>query len=553
MLKGFISIKISDFYLWCNLVLSFIFACVAVAVLWFYMDCHDISMFLPGAQYKKSIFNALHSYSLINITPLLIAMFYFFYKNQQLLSDSYVLKLPIGLEETFWTFVFIISNVLSLLSSIEKHSDFGFFNLFFSIGYCCFFVKYVFQHMHINKLFDEFYEEFELNCTMFANKRYFRIKRIFPSEEQIIQEISWNLDVLYQLAFFSVRHNINTVSIKREKYMEDVVSKFTGQLLLRILEKDDIGIYVKVYRELLKNQKKYVIELYEAYENSSCELAIVNLLKAYPYKCGEIGTDLSRKILDEYFKALWSLSMFFSERDRNKFQDVLSDLSMKSNDITSKENLIVVYRALIVNAIYKGDLNWLTEVCYIQKRAVDSWRMTTEENNVICKLQTNNPKFQYDGMMLFILLLAVIKATELSEYRQVGFLVKYIVSNYDAAQLCKVYLKLLENGCEDRAVKNIFFYRRLSIDFKLNEDICEYCLMKVTLLIYMQQIYRNIEMHIPLTIFSQAGKNSFNLEYCERKIYSVEKEYGMIAIEGYRKKKNTVVRWHDVNEQHTQN
>lgn len=549
MLKGFISIKIPNFYLWCKLGLSFIFACVVVAALW----CHDISMFLPGAQYKKSIFNALHSYSLINITPLLIAMFYFFYKNQQLLSDSYVLKLPIGLEEMFWTFVFIISNVLSLLSSIEKHSGFGFFNLFFSIGYCCFFAKYVFQHMHINKLFDEFYEEFELNCTMFVNKRYFRIKRIFPSEEQIIQEISWNLDVLYQLAFFSVRHNINTVSIKREKYMADVVSKFTGQLLLRILEKDDIGIYVKVYRELLKNQKKYVIELYEAYENSSCELAIVNLLKAYPYKCGEIGTDLSRKILDEYFKALWSLSMFFSERDRNKFQDVLSDLSMKSNDITSKENLIVVYRALIVNAIYKGDLNWLTEVCYIQKRAVDSWRMTTEENNVICKLQTNNPKFQYDGMMLFILLLAVIKATELSEYRQVGFLVKYIVSNYDAAQLCKVYLKLLENGCEDRAVKNIFFYRRLSIDFKLNEDICEYCLMKVTLLIYMQQIYRNIEMHIPLTIFSQAGKNSFNLEYCERKIYSVEKEYGMIAIEGYRKKKNTVVRWHDVNEQHTQN
>lgn len=548
MLKGFISIKFSNFYLWCKLGLSFIFACVAVVVLWFYMDCHDISMFLPGAQYKKSIFNALHSYSLINITPLLIAMFYFFYKNQQLLSDSYVLKLPIGLEEMFWTFVFIISNVLSLLSSIEKHSDFGFFNLFFSIWYCCFFVKYVFQHMHINKLFDEFYDEFELNCTMFVKKRYLRINRIFPSEKQIIQEISWNLDVLYQLAFFSVKHNINTVSIKREKYMADVVNKFTGQLLLRILEKDDIDIYIKVYRELLKNQKKYVIELYEAYENSSCELAIENLLKAYPDKCGEIETDLSRKILDEYFKALWSLSMFFSERDRNKFQDVLSDLSMKSNDITSKENLIVVYRALIVNAIYKGDLNWLTEVCYIQKRAVDSWRITTEENNVISKLQSENPKFQYDGMMLFILLLAVIKATELSEYRQVGFLVKYIVSNYDATQLCKVYLKLLKNGCEDKAVKNIFFYRRLSIDFKLNKDICEYCLMKVTLLIYMQQIYRNIEKRIPLTIFSQAGKNSFNLEYCERKIYSVEKEYGMIAIEGYRKKKNTVVRWHDLNE-----
>lgn len=116
---------------------------------------------------------------------------------------------------------------------------------------------------------------------------------------------------IISIGFFSVKHNINTVSIKREKYMVDVVNKFTGQFLLRTLEKDDIDIYVKVYRELLMNQKKYVIELYEAYENSSCELAIANLLKAYPDKCGEIETDLYRKILDEYFKALWSLSMFF--------------------------------------------------------------------------------------------------------------------------------------------------------------------------------------------------------------------------------------------------
>lgn len=144
MLKEFVFNKVSKFFLWCKLGVSFIFACVVVVTLWFCVDCYDISMFLPGAQYKKSIFNALHSYSLINITPLLIAMFYFFYKNQQLLSDSYVLKLPIGFCKMSWTFAFIISNVLCLLSSIETHSDFGFINLFFSVGYSCFFVKYVF-------------------------------------------------------------------------------------------------------------------------------------------------------------------------------------------------------------------------------------------------------------------------------------------------------------------------------------------------------------------------------------------------------------------------
>lgn len=56
--------------------------------------------------------------------------------------------------------------------------------------------------MHINKLFDEFYKKFESNCTMFVNKKCFRIDKIFLSKEQMLREISWNLDVLYQLAFF---------------------------------------------------------------------------------------------------------------------------------------------------------------------------------------------------------------------------------------------------------------------------------------------------------------------------------------------------------------
>lgn len=529
----------------CNLlykhILAFILACLAVLAIWFCIDCYDVFTYWLGEAYTYNIFRILHNYNFISLLPILIALFYFFYKNQQILSDSYVLRLPIGISEIFWGYVYIISNIFWLLSGIEKHYNFGAINFVLSMLCCLWFIKYVFQNMHVDRLNERFYEKFLFNSELILNRNKKFLTRKLLDEKVVLNEIAWNMDVLYQLSFFSVKHNINTMSRERQEYMQNMLHVFAIKLLPYGIEKGNFAThYIKVYRDLLKNQKKYIIELYGAYENRSCEIAIKNLLDTYPKKFGEEVSISSREALDEYFKALWSLAMFFSERDRNRFQSLLKELSQRSDNTESRDDLIVVYRALIVNAIYKADLNWLTEVCYIQKRSIKDWQQSDKNNTEFSKaielLQDRGNGYRYDGMMLFILLLAIIKAVELAEYRQVGFLVKYVVSNYDSKQIQKVYKILKSNKCKDEEIYRISFYSRLSVDFNLNEDICNYCLKKATLLIYMQQYYRKVDPLLSLDIF-QVNDDDFSLDYCKKKIYSAEKEYGMIAIGDYRTKK----------------
>ena len=529
----------------CNLltkhILALIFACLTVLGIWLGIDYYDVFTYLFGEVYKYNIFRILHNYNFISLLPMLIALFYFFYKNQQTLSDSYVLKLPIGISEIFWGYVYIISNIFWLLSGIEKHCNFGAINFVLSICCCLWFTKYVFQNMHVNRLNERFYKKFLFNSELILNTSNNFITRKLLNDKDVLNEIAWNIDVLYQLSFFSVKHNMNTMSKESQEYMQKMLHIFAIKLLPYGIKNGDFAThYIKVYRDLLKNQKKYIIELYEVYENRSCEMAIKNLLDTYPKKFGEEVSISAREALDEYFKALWSLAMFFSERDRNRFQSLLKELSQKSDNTESRDDLIVVYRALVVNAIYKADLNWLTEVCYIQKRSIKNWHQCDKNNTEFSKaielLQDSGNGYRYDGMMLFILLLAIIKAVELAEYRQVGFLVKYVVSNYDSKQIQKVYQILKSNKCKDEEIYRISFYSRLSVDFNLNEDICNYCLKKATLLIYMQQYYRKVDSLLSLDIF-QVDDDGFSLDYCKKKIYSAEKEYGMIAIGDYRTKK----------------
>ena len=214
----------------CNLlfkhILAFIFACLAVLAIWFCIDCYDVFTYWLGEAYKYNIFRILHNYNFISLLPILIALFYFFYKNQQTLSDSYVLRLPIGISEIFWGYVYIISNIFWLLSGIEKHYNFGAINFVLSMLCCLWFIKYVFQNMHVDRLNERFYEKFLFDLELILNRNKNFLTRKFLNEEVVLSEIAWNIDVLYQLSFFSVKHNMNTMSRERQEYMQNMLHEF---------------------------------------------------------------------------------------------------------------------------------------------------------------------------------------------------------------------------------------------------------------------------------------------------------------------------------------
>ena len=83
----------------------------------------------------------------------------------------------------------------------------------------------------------------------------------------------------------------------------------------------------------------------------------------------------------------------------------------------------------------------------------------------------------------------------------------------------------------------------LNLDFLINKHTAEYCLKKLTLLLRIQQWYRNVNAkYIPLNIFQDDSgfENKFDKEYCLNKILNVGNEYGLLALENSLKVKRYI-------------
>ena len=296
---------------------------------------------------------------------------------------------------------------------------------------------------------------------------------------------------------------------------------------------DTSKIYIDIYCELLRFQKKIAILLYESYESAGYQYAVEVLQEAYPGDFAESVEETSDRFFDEYFKAIWSLAGYFSERDRNNFQKILQFLLKIKGNIKSNYNIVILYRALLIDAIYKNNINFITEVCYRQKEIATKMQNNDEgiaSNAVTNKLVKYHSGDNYVCMLLYVLLCGLVKSIELGENRIAGFLVKFIVSNYENEEICNVYEKIVKKKCADD-LEECAFAKRLGVKFNINEGIVIYCLKKVTLLLRCQQCYRIKEgMMVSLSIFSVYKNDMYDLKYCAEKILHGKNDYGMISL-----------------------
>lgn len=476
------------------------------------------------------LIGVISKYQLLTVTPFLITLFYFFYRQQRQIAESYVLRLEIGNLTIFFALLVIVGNLRLGMYDVSSMAGFAAVVYFASLLWIFLFVKYIFQQIHASVLRENFHKSIMDNMQCWG-----KLSRWSFLEKVLLDRLAWRLEVFYQIEFYMIKNNMSVIKKDRHNQLKTIFNSFIHEVLVKgdkCLD-DTSKIYIDIYCELLRFQKKIAILLYESYESAGYQYAVEVLQEAYPGDFAESVEETSYRFFDEYFKAIWSLAGYFSERDRNNFQKILQFLIKIKGNIKSNYNIVILYRALLIDAIYKNNVNFITEVCYRQKEIASKMQNNDEDimsNGVTSKLVKYHSGDNYVCMLLYVLFCGLVKSIELGENRIAGFLVKFIVSNYGNEEICNVYKKIVQKKCVDELEKYVFA-KRLGVNFNINEGIVVYCLKKATLLLRCQQCYhRKKEMAISLSIFSAYKDDMYDLKYCAEKILNGKNDYGMISL-----------------------
>ena len=474
--------------------------------------------------------SVISKYQLLTVIPFLITLFYFFYRQQRQIAESYVLRLEIGNSTLLFALLLIVGNVRLYMYDVSAMAGFAMIVYFLSLWWIFLFVKYIFQQIHASVLRENFYKAIvgSMQCWEQLSHWHFL-------EKVLLDRLAWRLEVFYQIEFYMIKNNMSVINKDRHNQLKEIFNSFIHKVLIKgdKCPDDTSKIYIDIYCELLRFQKKIAILLYESYESAGYQYAAEVLQEAYPGDFAESVAETSDRFFDEYFKAIWSLAGYFSERDRNNFQKILQFLLEVQGNVKSNYNIIILYRALLIDAIYKNNINFLTEVCYRQKEIAAEMQNRDEDielNAVTSNLARHHSGDNYVCLLLYVLLCGLVKSIELGESKIAGFLVKFIVSNYEHEEICDVYNKILQKKCVDSLEKYVFA-QRLGVNFNINERIVIYCLKKATLLLRCQQCYCvKGGTTISLRIFSEYNHDMYDLKYCAEKILNGKNDYGMISL-----------------------
>lgn len=527
------------------------------------VDVAEILSFNPEFVIYTPIF-------LLAYIPIAIGLYYFYYRIQRSVSESYMLRFDLSFTNLFCCF-FLIFSCIREGTITGKVTLYGAIILLCFTIWSCFFAIGIFRRLHIQSFLKLILHRLKSLIVI-----YFKLKNK-SLKVDIYQELEWNFDILYQIIEHSIIKSVDAVYLDEinviksmladvSRLFENVVEHATVIDHDCLFKNNDIGwnsSYDKAFQKeletcttftknLLRNHKKVCILLYEKYRNNEYNEMWRGLLEFYPrIKSENMGSEM-QQIINEFFRAFWSFAVYFSERDRDKLQDILRGINKFAESRPERINHILLLRALIVRAIDKGNLSLLTEICYLQEILIDRIRKMKREkrlydqnhelNKYIAKdiVDEKDNAHYYQGMNLYVLFQAAIKSIELGQYMITGFLVKYIVSHYspeDIGEICKKIRK--HSIVNDNKLKMEKFYERLGIEFNINDKTADYFLKKLVILIRLQQNfryhddYRDVRLSFSITrkyLKSTSSYAEFDLDYCLEKIIHVGKDYGLLSV-----------------------
>ncbi|WP_411348011.1 hypothetical protein [Paenibacillus sp. WLX2291] len=211
--------------------------------------------------------------------------------------------------------------------------------------------------------------------------------------------------------------------------------------------------------------------------------------------------------------------------------------------------ILSLYDRMIMNSIEKNDVKLLSKVIYkMTTNHVESRRADKKINEVGLKLsEIPLPMIRAVDediiklkAKIYSIYLAAIKCIELSQYAQVGFIIKFLVTNFDGELIKEVYIKLEEGLIEKEIDTNMYYENiaKLSVSIDLNKKTIDYCFRKFSLLLYFQQRYvlqaravldKEVKVKPYIPIFQLVVDTPY-INYMYEKIMKSKDKYGLLYL-----------------------
>lgn len=465
-------------------------------------------------------------------------LYYFYFKEQRAVSESFMTDVEVPILNIF--VVCCIGSGLLFLDTENKKIDtvFDLIYLMILAFWVAVFIRNLMQRLRPKFIMEKAVEEAAvcMHIILAVSKGKIKMKN---HEQALHRRLNLAFEIYYQILTYAIQKNVHEI------IQEGIASseKLFGLLNEIIKEKaEDVtpeDLFYYNFRLILRNHKNFCVSLHEDKRSIEFQDALQLFFRYYPQGLDLTDDGKNLLIIDEFFKTYWSLLLYFISSNRNIFQRIADKMLVINKLDNEATDIVLTLRALIINSVDEDNLTHLVETCYLQKKLVDNMyelENLSKGNDFFSRLNIGSKERRsqnYEGMQLYVLFQAMIKATELSQYKMVGFLIKYVASNYKPDMINNVYDNVLQNeGYIDPRLHVEEFFKRLGVKFNINRETVVYCLKKVVILLRLQEMHLSritVDEMISLDIFGD-GKDMFSFQYCLKKVLSVKEQYGMVSL-----------------------
>ncbi|WDM33685.1 hypothetical protein J8N01_25955 [Priestia megaterium] len=399
------------------------------------------------------------------------------------------------------------------------------------------------------------------------------INKGFKFRRGLYEYLNASIETYYQTLIVCVEKNMMEVYNESFKSLEKLALLFSKGVTNEMLEylQHDLHIkvpanllydasnenYIRLHKSLLIQHMALVKVLHD--NNRQSEISkCINIFFEFEPSDNFEGPEFEG-LKNDFHTILHQLIMYLDSEEPVLFRTGLDGLEkFCERELTKqKPNIggIRVYKHLILNAVEQGDTKLIGHLVYSMKRLVDSKnRGTSTQTSVawgrivnLVHMDSSN-SINIEKVVIYLILQSVLKSVELSKYAVTGFLVKYLITNHCKGSILKETFNLLiiNNGKDIFLSKYVlrrkgYNYSDIDVNFAFNEDTIEYCIQKMAIIIYTQQVFAknnslpgtsNMGQKIDISIVSSSNPTMTPeyLKYLEEKITKAKDKFGLVSL-----------------------
>ncbi|MEN2466171.1 hypothetical protein AAIB49_08955, partial [Ornithinibacillus sp. JPR2-1] len=185
------------------------------------------------------------------------------------------------------------------------------------------------------------------------------------------------------------------------------------------------------------------------------QYSLRNILSLINYLYTEKHYNKARNMVSLYFSLyidgepnlrnnfMKSLNEFLASLDTNNSRQLRAFLDEIDN--IAKEQTLTTYHKILMNLVLQNNVKVLTNVVYDFKSILEEDIDKLGRYKGFKKYVALGKFKRLEQQVLFILMQCLLKSIEISHYSSVGFLVKYLITNFKAKEINEAFLLLKEN------------------------------------------------------------------------------------------------------------